>query len=211
MAPERFDGWSDPRSDVYGLGMTLYELLTLRPAYEAATRARLIDEVLHDPRRRPVRSIRRIPRDLETIVLKAIAKEPAERYPTAWAMANDLENFLAGKPIKARRVGPFETAWRWCRRNPAAAGLDGQRRRDAHARRAGRGPRIPVTPSDGLRREGRGPGPELTFLYLNRIQFAQGELDENNPDEAESLLDECPQDRATGNGITSKANVTRSC
>ena len=123
MAPERFEGWSDRRSDVYGLGVTLYELLTLRPAFEAATRARLIEQVIHDPPPSPRKHDPRVPRDLETIVLKAIAKEPAERYATAEALAEDLENFLADRPIVARRSGLPERAWRWCRRNPAAAGL----------------------------------------------------------------------------------------
>jgi eukaryotic-like serine/threonine-protein kinase len=123
MAPERFEGLSDRRSDLYGLGMTLYELLTLRPAFESVTRVKLIEQVIHDPPPAPRRIDPRIPRDLETIVLKAIAKEPAERYATAEAMASDLENFLADRPIVARRSGPAERAWRWCRRNPAAAGL----------------------------------------------------------------------------------------
>ena len=70
MAPERFEGWSDRRSDLYGLGMTLYELLTLRPAFEAATRAKLIDQVIHDPPPSPRKHDPRIPRDLETIVLE---------------------------------------------------------------------------------------------------------------------------------------------
>ncbi len=123
MAPERFEGWSDRRSDIYGLGMTLYELLTLRPAFEAATRAKLIEQVIHDPPPSPRKLDPRVPRDLETIVLKAIAKEPGERYATAEALAADLENFLADRPIVARRSGLPERAWRWCRRNPAAAGL----------------------------------------------------------------------------------------
>jgi eukaryotic-like serine/threonine-protein kinase len=123
MAPERFEGWSDRRSDLYGLGMTLYELLTLRPAFESATRAKLIDQVIHDQPPSPRKHDPRVPRDLETIVMKAIAKEPADRYATAEALAADLENFVADKPIVARRSGPLERAWRWCRRNKAAAGL----------------------------------------------------------------------------------------
>ncbi len=123
MSPERFEGWSDRRSDLYGLGMTLYELLTLRPAFESATRAKLIDQVIHDQPPAPRKHDPRVPRDLETIVMKAIAKEPGERYPTAEVLSGDLENFVADRPIVARRSGPAERAWRWCRRNPAAAGL----------------------------------------------------------------------------------------
>jgi WD40 repeat protein/serine/threonine protein kinase len=217
MAPERFDGWSDPRSDVYALGMTLYELLTLRPAHEAATRARLIEKVLHEPPAPPRKVDATVPRDLETVVLKAIAKEPAERYPTAKALAEDLENFLVGKPIRARRVGPLETAWRWCRRNPAAAALVGMSG-IAALTLAGLGVALfihsqlrsayaEVERQRGIAEQQRGIAEqqrgiaeralasEQTLHYQNRIQSAQGELDENNPDEAEALLDECPQDR----------------
>src|SRR5262245_2803010 len=123
MPPERFEGWSDRRSDVYGLGMTLYEMLTLHPAFEAVTRAKLIDQVIHDPPLPPRRHDARIPRDLETIVLKAIDKEPGERYASAEALAADLKNFLADRPIVARRISLPERAWRWCRRNPSAAAL----------------------------------------------------------------------------------------
>ncbi len=117
MAPERFDGWSDRRSDVYSLGATLYELLTLRPLFGASAQAELIERVLHDPPDPPRRLDPRIPRDLETIVLKAIAKEPGDRYATAQAMGEDLERFLEDRPIRARRSTTVEQAWRWCRRN----------------------------------------------------------------------------------------------
>src|SRR5262249_31926755 len=83
MAPERLGGWSDPRSDVYGLGITLYEMLTLRPSFEESNRARLMERIVQDDPPRPRKVDRLIPRDLETIVLKAIAKEPAGRYQTA--------------------------------------------------------------------------------------------------------------------------------
>ena len=125
MSPERFEGWSDRRSDIYGLGMTLYELLTLRPAFESATRAKLIDQVIHDPPVAPRKHDPRVPRDLETIVMKAIAKEPAERYATAEALSADLENFVTDRPIVARRSSLPERSWRWCRRNRAAAALAG--------------------------------------------------------------------------------------
>jgi WD40 repeat protein len=123
MAPERFRGEADPRSDVYGLGTTLYELLTLGPAFDDANRARLIERIAHEDPPRPRQRDAHIPRDLETIVLKAIAKEPAERYPSAGALAEDLRRFLADRPIRARRSPWAERAWRWCRRNPVVAGL----------------------------------------------------------------------------------------
>jgi eukaryotic-like serine/threonine-protein kinase len=123
MAPERFRGWSDPRSDVYSLGLTLHEMLLLRPAFEAPDRIKLIHHVTHDepPRLRKVEPS--IPRDLETIVHKAIDKEPGRRYQTAAELAADLERFVDDKPILARQTSGAERAWRWCKRNPAVAGL----------------------------------------------------------------------------------------
>src|SRR5262245_21807998 len=123
MAPERFRGEADGRGHVYGLGLTLYELLTLRPAFADSERARLIERVLHEEPPRPRKRVPHVPRSLETIVLKAIAKEPAQRYPTAAALAEDLRRFLDGRTILARRSSPPEQLWRWCRRNPAVAGL----------------------------------------------------------------------------------------
>ena len=123
MAPERFEGKSLPQSDVYGLGLTLYELLTLRPAFDDTNKGRLIDRVQHEPPRPPCKLDPRVPRDLETLVLKCLAKDPRERYATAEALAEDLRRFLADRPIHARRATAAEQAWRWCRRNPWLAGL----------------------------------------------------------------------------------------
>jgi len=103
MAPERFQGQADPRSDVYSLGITLFEMLTLRPAFDPTDRARLIERVSREDPPRPRRLDPHIPRDLETIVLKAIAKEPRDRYQTAEALAEDLRRVLADRPIRARR------------------------------------------------------------------------------------------------------------
>ncbi len=121
MAPERFGGTSDPRSDLYGLGVTLYELLTLRPAFAETDHNQLLQRVLHEEPPRPRRLNPEVPRDLETVVLKAIAKEPKQRYASGAEMAEDLRRFLADRPVRARRASAWERLWRWCRRNPAVA------------------------------------------------------------------------------------------
>jgi eukaryotic-like serine/threonine-protein kinase len=123
MAPERFEGASLPQSDVYALGVTLYEMLTLRPAFGEGNRARLIQRILHEDPPAPRRLDSRIPRDLETVVLKAIAHDPGRRYATAEDLADDLGRFLADRPVRARRSWLPERMWRWCRRNPAVASL----------------------------------------------------------------------------------------
>lgn len=125
MAPERFQAKSDARSDVYALGMTLYELIALRPAFEEDDRLKLVDRI---NRERPARLRNfdpEVPRDLETIILKAIQKSPDHRYPSAVEMADDLRRFLTDRAIKARRATLFEELRRWCRRNPAITGLIG--------------------------------------------------------------------------------------
>ncbi len=121
MAPERFRGEGDAPADIYALGLTLYELLTLQPAFATSDRLRLIERIKTEEPARPRSLDARIPRDLETIVLKASEKDPALRYATAEAMAEDLRRFLADEPIQARRIGGSERAWRWCRRNPGLA------------------------------------------------------------------------------------------
>jgi tetratricopeptide (TPR) repeat protein len=125
MAPERFEGWCDARSDVYALGLTLYELLTLRPAFDESDRHRLIHRVTHSepPRLRALDPL--IPRDLETVVHKAIEREPGRRYAGAGALAEDLRRFVAGEAVRARRAGLLERGWRWCRRNPTLAAAVG--------------------------------------------------------------------------------------
>ena len=123
MAPERFQGVADARSDVYALGLTLYELLTLRPPFGESDRAALIRDICHADPPRPRKIDRQIPRDLETIVLKATAREPADRYATAAELADDLRRFLADRAIAARRASVPEQLRRWARRNPVVAAL----------------------------------------------------------------------------------------
>ncbi len=125
MAPERFRGEGDARADVYALGLTLYELLTLRPGFDSSDRLKLIEQIKTEEPQRPRAVDARIPRDLETIVLKAIEKDPKARYQSAEAMGEDLGRFLADEPIRARQVSAAERYWRWARRNPAIAVLGG--------------------------------------------------------------------------------------
>ncbi|HEY3323647.1 MAG TPA: serine/threonine-protein kinase [Planctomycetota bacterium] len=123
MSPEALLSQADSRSDVCSLGLTLYEMLTLCPPFEAPSPAalmRMISE--HDPAR-PRQINASIPRDLETIILKAIARQPEQRYQHARDLADDLRRFLDDAPIQARQAGSAERAWRWCRRNRAVAGL----------------------------------------------------------------------------------------
>src|SRR6516165_2935622 len=125
MAPERFRGRGDARADLYSLGLTLYELLVLRPAFDSPDRVALSEQIrtLEPPRPRSIDP--RIPRDLETIVLKAIEKDPGDRYATAEAMAEDLRRFLDDEPILARRASAPERYLRWARRHPGIAVLGG--------------------------------------------------------------------------------------
>ncbi|HEX7378150.1 MAG TPA: protein kinase [Pirellulales bacterium] len=123
MAPERFTGESDARGDLYSLGVTLYELLTLRPAFSGSDRLTLLARIEEEEPPAPRKLIPEMPRDLDTIVRKAMAKRPADRYASAAALAEDLQRFLDDRPILARRPRPWEQFGRWCRRNPLAAAL----------------------------------------------------------------------------------------
>ncbi len=111
-----------PATDIYGLGAVLYEMLTGRPPFRAATSWQTLHQVVSaDPV--PPRSLAVVPRDLEIICLKCLAKDPARRYASAQALADDLHRFLANKPILARPVGWVERTGKWARRQPALAGF----------------------------------------------------------------------------------------
>jgi len=123
MAPEQFEGKYDARSDIYSLGVTLREMLTLEPVFHGSNRNHLIRQITQGEPARPRKLNPNIPRDLETIVLKATARERSQRYLSAAALSEDLQNFLEDRPIRARRVTSAERLWRWCRRNRALASV----------------------------------------------------------------------------------------
>ncbi len=119
MSPEQAAGFKKPvdhRTDIYSLGATLYELATGKPVFEAETPHAVITQILSAEPVRPRRLQGDLPRDLETIILKCLAKDAAGRYASAQHLADDLRAFLDGRPIKARQARWHEQAWRWAKK-----------------------------------------------------------------------------------------------
>jgi eukaryotic-like serine/threonine-protein kinase len=128
MAPEQASGRKElvtTLSDVYGLGAILYALLTARAPFGADTVLETLDQVRRQAPLAPSRINLKVPRDLEVVCLKCLEKDPARRYSSAEALADDLARFLAGRPISARPASALERSWLWCRRNPWQAGAAG--------------------------------------------------------------------------------------